>query len=159
MQCSAMPFLLIDFNNQSTKNSQNACAFKELFVFLHHRFSSRVVSVQLIPAGWRAVLFYEKDVFGRLSLWVVNFANSNHHSRQMATRRLRGAYLYTLYIIYSSFWRGLMRCLSCVMRAMRRPTTPGWAEEQTPTPFLYHKLTCNFLIINCLRGVGQQNDS
>jgi len=26
------------------------------------------------------------------------------------------------------------------MRAMRRPTVPGWAEGQTPTPFLYHKL-------------------
>ena len=25
-------------------------------------------------------------------------------------------------------------------RAMREPTVPGWAEEQTPTPFLYHKL-------------------
>ena len=23
---------------------------------------------------------------------------------------------------------------------MREPTVPGWAEEQTPTPFLYHKL-------------------
>jgi hypothetical protein len=23
---------------------------------------------------------------------------------------------------------------------MREPVMPGWAEEQTPTPFLYHKL-------------------
>ncbi len=22
---------------------------------------------------------------------------------------------------------------------MREPASPGWAEEQTPTPFLYHK--------------------
>ena len=37
---------------------------------------------------------------------------------------------------------------------MREPVIPGWAEEQTPTPFLYHKLTY-FLTTNCrLWGVG-----
>ena len=36
---------------------------------------------------------------------------------------------------------------------MRRPKIPGWAEEQTPTPFLYHKLNETFLIISCLLGV------
>ena len=49
-------------------------------------------------------LIYEKDVFGRLSLWVVNFANSNHHNRQMTTKR-HVERIYTFY--YSSFWRGL----------------------------------------------------
>ena len=43
-------------------------------------------------------LIYEKDVFERLSLCIKNLANSKHHNRQMTTRRLRGAFLYT-YII------------------------------------------------------------
>ena len=53
----------------------------------------------------------------------------------MATEASPGAFLYTLiYIVRSGV--GYLRCLSCVVRAMRRPTSPGWAEEQTPTPFL-----------------------
>jgi len=42
-------------------------------------------------------------------------------------------------IIYSSFWRGLSALSILCERAMREPTVLGWAEEQTPTPFLYHK--------------------
>ena len=34
------------------------------------------------------------------------------------------------------------------MWAMREPLMPGWAEEQTPTPFLYHKLNLK-LVDNC----------
>ena len=44
-------------------------------------------------------LIYEKDVFERLSLWFVNFANSNLYNRQMTTRRLRSAFLYTINIV------------------------------------------------------------
>ena len=36
---------------------------------------------------------------------------------------------------------------------MREPVIPGWAEEQTPTPFLYHKLTLIFIFYRQLRGV------
>ncbi len=36
---------------------------------------------------------------------------------------------------------------------MREPVIPGWTEEQTPTPFLYHKLNLKYfllLILGCL---------
>ena len=56
----------------------------------------------------------------------------------------RGVYVVRFYIpIYISSvlaWAH-WRCLSCVERAVRRRTVPGWAEEQTPTPFLCFKLT------------------
>ena len=43
---------------------------------------------------------YEEDVFERLSLWTMNLASSYHRSGQMATRRLRGAFLYiSLHIV------------------------------------------------------------
>ena len=32
---------------------------------------------------------------------------------------------------------------------MREPVMPGWAEEQTPTPFLYHKLNREQQSVNC----------
>ena len=71
-------------------------------------FQSFSLSLQhrLLAHSWAAGgLIYEKDVFERLSLWVVNFANSNHHSRQMTTRRLRSTFLYIK--LYSPCWRGL----------------------------------------------------
>jgi hypothetical protein len=44
---------------------------------------------------------------------------------------------------------------------MRRPTTPGWAEEQTPTPFLYHKLNLKLVdkcrLRGCLGGLLSTN--
>ena len=70
------------------------CFFALFSVSLQHR--------QLVHSWAAGGLIYEKDVFERLSLWVVNFANSNHHNRQMTTRRLRGAYLYTLLYIVRS---------------------------------------------------------
>ena len=36
---------------------------------------------------------------------------------------------------------------------MREPTVPGWAEEQTPTPFLYHKQNLNKTTNSRFRGV------
>ena len=54
----------------------------------------------------RAVLFYEKDVFGRLSLWVVNLASSYLYSRQMTTKR--HVVRFYIPILYSPCWRGLM---------------------------------------------------
>ena len=54
----------------------------------------------------------------------------------------RGAYLYTLNT-YSSFWRGLTALSILCGEAMRRPVVPGWAEKQTPTPFLCMKETNN----------------
>jgi hypothetical protein len=105
-----------------------SCLFQFFFLSLRHR-----LLVHLWAAGG---LIYEKDVFERLSLWSKNFATSKTYSWQMTTRRLRGAFLYTL-IIYSTCWRGLT-ALSILCRwAMRRPLDPGWAEKQTPTPFLY----------------------
>jgi len=54
--------------------------------------------LQLPTSGFAGGLIYEKDVFERLSLWFVNFANSNHHNRQMTTEASRRAYLYTILI-------------------------------------------------------------
>ena len=65
--------------------------FQSFSVSLQHR--------QFVHSWAAGGLIYEKDVFERLSLWVVNLASSNHHSRQMTTRRLRSAYLYTFYYI------------------------------------------------------------
>ena len=36
---------------------------------------------------------------------------------------------------------------------MRRPVSPGWAEEQTPTPFLYHKLNLKRICLTAKSGV------
>ena len=58
-------------------------------------------------ASWQRSAHYlneKKDVFERLSLWLVNLANSNHHSRQMTAEASRGTFLYTL--LYSPCWRG-----------------------------------------------------
>ncbi len=52
-------------------------------------------------------LIYKKDVFERLSVCNTNFTKVKSHNRQITTRRLRGAILYTL-ILYNSFWRGLI---------------------------------------------------
>ena len=49
---------------------------------------------------------YEKDVFERLSLRLVNLANSNHRSRQMTTET--SAWCASIFIIYGSYWRGLI---------------------------------------------------
>ena len=39
---------------------------------------------------------------------------------------------------------------------MREPVFPGWAEEQTPTPFLYRKENENLRLILPIRGVCRQ---
>ena len=39
---------------------------------------------------------------------------------------------------------------------MRRPVDPGWAEEQTPTPFLYYKLNLKQITNSRIRGVCWQ---
>ncbi len=62
--------------------------FQKKFVTLHRRL--------LALRGKAGGLIYEKDVFERLSLWVVNLASSYLYNRQMTTRRLRSAFLYTL---------------------------------------------------------------
>ena len=63
---------------------------------------------------------------------------------QQADDNETSAWSVSIYLIYKYIVRsgvGYERCLSCVKGAMRRPVSPGWAEKQTPTPFLYHKLT------------------
>lgn len=58
----------------------------------------------------------------------------------MTTEASRGAFLYTL-IIYSSYWRGLTALSILCGEAMREPVEPGWAEKQTPAPFLCVSVT------------------
>jgi len=58
------------------------------------KFAASLVSPLV---GWAGGLIYKKDVFERLSLWVVNFANSYHHNRQMATGA--SAWCVSIYII------------------------------------------------------------
>ena len=58
---------------------QKSCDCGGKFVILQHRLLAQV--------GEAGGLIYEKDVFGRLSLWVVNLASSYLYSRQMTTKR------------------------------------------------------------------------
>ena len=73
-----------------------------VFVSLRHRLCRGRLRASPLTGD----LIYEKDVFERLSLCIKNLASSEHHNRQMTTRRLRGAFLYTI-VLYSSYWRGL----------------------------------------------------
>ena len=59
-----------------------------------------------LTRGKAGGLIYEKDVFGRLSLWFVNLASSNLYNRQMTTMR-HVERIYIPKLLYSSFWRGL----------------------------------------------------
>ena len=78
------------------------------FFLCRFRILSYLCTIAWLVHSWAAGgLIYEKDVFERLSLWTMNLANSYHRSRQMTTRRLRGTFLYTPILIYSSCWRGL----------------------------------------------------
>ena len=43
---------------------------------------------------------------------------------------------------------------SLMGKAFSTSVVPGWTEEHTPTPFLYDKLTSNFLMNRCSRGVS-----
>ena len=71
----------------------------------------------------------------------------------MTTEASRGAFLYIHY--YSSYWRGLTALSILCGEAMREPVEPGWAEKQTPTPFLYHKLTFGKSINGRVWGVWE----
>ena len=41
---------------------------------------------------------------------------------------------------------------------MREPTNPGWAEKQTPTPFLCHKLNLLTNLLTADSGVFGRRD-
>ena len=107
--------------------------------FFHFDFSSYLCTIAWLAQSWAAGgLIYEKDVFGRLSLCITNFANSQSHSRQMTTRRLRGAYLYT-FNIYSSFWRGLTALSILCGKGNAKACYARMGRRTAPTPFLYTK--------------------
>ena len=88
---------------------------------------------RLQSVGNAGGLIYEKDVFERLPLCSKNLASSKHHSRQMATKRLRGTLMYSCQwsvcrwrdLVYIRTGVGYLRCLSCVVWAMREPVEPG----------------------------------
>ena len=111
---------------------------------------------QLVQQWAVGGLIYEKDVFERLSLWFVNLASSNLYNRQMTTRRLRGAFLYTLFI-YSSCWRGLTALSILCREGNARAYEPRMGREQHLRLFCI-KLNKETIIILVFLGCHNTNN-
>ena len=88
-----------------------SCKFRIIFLSLQHR--------SVILRDEQAVLSYEEDVFQRLSLCILNFANSKPQQTDDNGASVWCVSIY--FIIYSSYWRGLLHCLSCVARQCEGP--------------------------------------
>ena len=84
--------------------------------------------------GERAVLYMRKTFSNvwRCESWISQIPKPQQTDDNETSTC--GAYLYTIYIVRSGvgWWALSILC----GKAMREPTIPGWAEEQTPTPFL-----------------------